>query len=195
MFSASRLSAKCVFRPKNGPVPNQPVNGYLKSSAAAASSSLLFGSATVGSEDNPKSGATQDDYPFTLRTMPRVDEHTHMGSSWKALDEVIQLRRAVRQQRGADVARSWFVPVLDKQLPNVRDKAPHYQRYFDFLETDKELPSGIKDEHTMRGLALPLSVLEKIYFRNAMRIYPHVGEALTQLGYFGQHGTKQAARQ
>ncbi len=28
MFSASRLSAKSVFRPKNAP-PNQPVNGYL----------------------------------------------------------------------------------------------------------------------------------------------------------------------
>ena len=37
----------------------------------------------------------------------------------------------------------------------------------------------------MRGLALPLDVLEKIYFRNAMRIYPHVADALTQLGYFG----------
>ena len=25
MFSANRLPAKCVFRPKNGPVPSQPV--------------------------------------------------------------------------------------------------------------------------------------------------------------------------
>ncbi len=33
MFSASRLSAECVFGPKNGPVPNQPVNGYPKFSA------------------------------------------------------------------------------------------------------------------------------------------------------------------
>ena len=28
MFSANRLPAKCVFLPKNGPVPSQPVNGY-----------------------------------------------------------------------------------------------------------------------------------------------------------------------
>ena len=34
----------------------------------------------------------------------------------------------------------------------------------------------------------------KIYFRNAMRIYPHVAEALTQLGYFGEEGAKEAAR-
>ena len=29
MFSVNRLSAKCVFSPKNGPVPNQGVNGYI----------------------------------------------------------------------------------------------------------------------------------------------------------------------
>jgi hypothetical protein len=83
--------------------------------------------------------------------------------------------------------------VLDKRLPKIPDKVPQYQRYFEFLETDKELPSGIKEEHKMRGLALPLDVLEKIYFRNAMRIYPHVADALTQLGYFGKDGAKQAS--
>jgi len=85
---------------------------------------------------------------------------------------------------GTDMASQWFVPVLDKKLPKIRDKVPQYQRYFEFLETDKELPSGIQDEQKMRGLALPLDVLEKIYFRNAMRVYPHVAGALTQLGYF-----------
>jgi hypothetical protein len=34
-----------------------------------------------------------------------------------------------------------------------------------------------------KGLALPQDVLEKIYFRNAMRIYPRVGEVLVKLGY------------
>ena len=94
---------------------------------------------------------------------------------------------------GTDFASKWFVPELDKQLPKLRDKVPQYQRYFEFLETDKELPSGIKDEQKMRGLALPLDVLEKIYFRNAMRIYPHVGDALKQLGYFGQESKNQKA--
>jgi len=87
---------------------------------------------------------------------------------------------------GTDVGSKWFVPELDKQFPEVRDKVPQYQRYFDLLETDKELPSGIQDEHKLRGLALPQEVLEKIYFRNAMRIYPHVGETLKRLGYFGK---------
>jgi predicted TIM-barrel fold metal-dependent hydrolase len=84
---------------------------------------------------------------------------------------------------GTDVGSKWFVPELDKQFPNPADKTPQYKRYFTFLETDQEQPSGIQDEKTFRGLALPLDVLEKIYFRNAMRIYPSVREALGQLGY------------
>ena len=87
---------------------------------------------------------------------------------------------------GTDVGSKWFVPELDNRLPNPAEKVPQYQRYFDLLESDKELPSGIKDEHKMRGLALPLEVLEKIYFRNAMRIYPHVREVLTRFGCFGK---------
>jgi len=95
---------------------------------------------------------------------------------------------------GTDMGSPWCVPVLDKEFPKIRDKVPQYQRYFDFLETDKELPSGIEGEHKLRGLSLPLDVLEKIYFRNAMRIYPHVAEALTQLGYFGKDEAKKEAQ-
>jgi predicted TIM-barrel fold metal-dependent hydrolase len=92
---------------------------------------------------------------------------------------------------GTDMASSWFVPVLDKKFPKIREKVPQYQRYFEFLETDRELPSGVKEEHRMRGLALPLDVLEKIYFRNAMRIYPNIADALKQLGCFGKQKSKQ----
>lgn len=95
---------------------------------------------------------------------------------------------------GTDMASKWFVPELDKKFPKICEKVPQYQRYFEFLETDKELPSGIKDEHKMRGLALPLDVLEKIYFRNAMRIYPRIADTLKQLGYLGKDGAKKAAR-
>lgn len=94
---------------------------------------------------------------------------------------------------GTDVGSRWFVPVLDEQFPNAADKAPQYQRYFGLLETDQEFPSGIKDEHTFRGLALPLDVLEKIYFRNAMRIYPQVGNVLDELGYFGKKAAAESS--
>ena len=92
---------------------------------------------------------------------------------------------------GTDVGSKWFVPTLDEKFPKVHDKVPQYQRYFGLLETDQELPSGIKDEHTFLGLALPLDVLEKIYFRNAMRIYPQVGRLLNELGYFGKKAAAQ----
>ncbi len=42
---------------------------------------------------------------------------------------------------------------------------------------------GEEGKRTIQGLALPLDVLEKIYFRNAMRIYPHVKANLKALGY------------
>ena len=42
---------------------------------------------------------------------------------------------------------------------------------------------GEEGKRKIQGLALPAEVLEKIYFRNAMRIYPHVKANLKNLGY------------
>jgi predicted TIM-barrel fold metal-dependent hydrolase len=95
---------------------------------------------------------------------------------------------------GTDFVSRWFVPELDKKFPKIPDKVPQYKRYFDFLETDKELPSGIKDEYKMRGLALPPDVLEKIYFRNAMRIYPRIAETLAELGYIPKAPAEKPAK-
>ena len=91
----------------------------------------------------------------------------------------------------------WFAPDLGGGGGKVKTRAPNYKRYFDFLETDKLIPSDFVDvnkgqagvrlgeegKRTIQGLALPLDVLEKIYFRNAMRIYPHVKANLKALGY------------
>lgn len=128
---------------------------------------------------------------YMLRTYPRL--HVDLATTPLFLHAVgrdnlreFMIEHADRVLFGTDMASSWFIPTLDKRLPRIREKVPQYQRYFEFLETDKELPSGIKDEHKMRGLALPLDVLEKIYFRNAMRIYPHIADTLKRLGYFGK---------
>ena len=56
----------------------------------------------------------------------------------------------------------------------------------DFVDVTKGqsgVRMGEKGIRTIQGLALPMEVLEKIYFRNAMRIYPHVKENLKALGY------------
>ncbi len=84
---------------------------------------------------------------------------------------------------GTDMGTKWFAPDLGGAATDYRTRFPNYQRYFDLLETDKVLPSGLKGEFKIKGLSLPLDVLEKIYFRNAMRIYPHVRENLRKLGY------------
>lgn len=59
-----------------------------------------------------------------------------------------------------------------------------YFQTFQILETDAVLPgAGFWGEEPTEGLALPAEVLEKIYYRNAARIYPRVREQLQKLGY------------
>ncbi|HWQ53852.1 MAG TPA: amidohydrolase family protein [Bryobacteraceae bacterium] len=84
---------------------------------------------------------------------------------------------------GTDMGTKWFAPDLGGAAENFKSRVPNYQRYFDLLETDRVLPSGLKGEFKIKGLALPLDVLEKLYYKNAMRIYPHVRENLKKLGY------------
>jgi len=98
---------------------------------------------------------------------------------------------------GTDMGTPWFAPDLGGSRDKFKTRAPNYKRYFDYLETDKELPSDFVDvtkgqggvrlgepgRRTIQGLALPQEVLEKIYFRNAMRVYPQVKASLKKLGY------------
>jgi hypothetical protein len=51
------------------------------------------------------------------------------------------------------------------------------------LETDKIVKGGFFGSTETRGLALPADVLEKIYYRNAARLYPRVKEVLRNPGY------------
>ena len=43
---------------------------------------------------------------------------------------------------GTDMASQWFVPVLDKRIPDVRDKVPQYQRYFDCWRRTRSCPAA-----------------------------------------------------
>ena len=55
--------------------------------------------------------------------------------------------------------------------------AERYHRCFQLLETDEMVQgSFFDDQKERRGLALPRDVLEKIYYRNALRIYPRLKE-------------------
>ncbi len=62
-------------------------------------------------------------------------------------------------------------------------RVQQYFRCFQILETDGEVAGGFFGQTPTRGLELPRSVLEKIYWKNAARIYPAVATQLAQLGY------------
>ena len=64
--------------------------------------------------------------------------------------------------------------------------AAAYDRCFKILETngvfESELFSPIEGKK-LQGIALPVDVLEKIYYKNAMKVYPRVRDELKKLGY------------
>ena len=82
---------------------------------------------------------------------------------------------------GTDIADR---PLDEQTMVTVR----RYHRCFEILETDRILNAGFfpppgGEKREIKGLALPVDVLEKIYYRNAVRLYPRVKEVLEALGY------------
>ena len=66
---------------------------------------------------------------------------------------------------------------------NHKQVAERYNRCFQLLETDKIIKGGFFDDIETKGLALPKDVLEKIYYKNATRLYPRVADVLKNPGY------------
>ena len=54
---------------------------------------------------------------------------------------------------------------------------------FEILETDHLVKGSFFSSQPIQGLNLPEDVLEKIYYKNAARVYPKVKEQLEKLGY------------
>lgn len=69
----------------------------------------------------------------------------------------------------------------DKAETNVQ--ADNYVRAFRILETSDTIKGGFFGENQISGLELPREVLEKIYYKNAMRLYPGVRNQMLALGY------------
>jgi len=62
-------------------------------------------------------------------------------------------------------------------------RAQQYSRAFRILETGDTVEGGFFEGPEIKGLELPEDVLEKIYYKNAMRLYPQVKESLIKLGH------------
>jgi len=75
---------------------------------------------------------------------------------------------------GTDIGK-W----LDKGESDHR--AEQYIRAFRILETGETVNGGFFGGPDIRGLELPAEVLEKIYYKNAMRLYPQLSENLAKL--------------
>ncbi len=61
----------------------------------------------------------------------------------------------------------------------IRSNVNSYARFFQLLETDNQ----IEGRNVMKGLNLPREVLEKIYYKNALKLYPGLPDRMTSLGY------------
>ena len=65
--------------------------------------------------------------------------------------------------------------VPDNSIGNLADR---YARTFAILETDQTVNGSFFGNQPVKGLDLPKDVLEKIYFRNAVKLYPGLKEAM-----------------
>jgi predicted TIM-barrel fold metal-dependent hydrolase len=73
--------------------------------------------------------------------------------------------------------------ISDVKPDAVADIVERYHRCFQLSETENLVQGGFFGRTETKGLALPRDVLERIYWRNAARIYPRVKEVLAKLGY------------
>jgi hypothetical protein len=63
------------------------------------------------------------------------------------------------------------------------DHVQSYYQAFQILETDQLVKGSFFGDKEVEGLSLPREVLEKIYYKNAIKIYPGMKDAMAKLGY------------
>ena len=82
-------------------------------------------------------------------------------------------------------ARQFFVRYQDRILFGKDSyNVSEYYTYFRVLETDDEYFDYYRKRHAhwkMYGLALPDSILQKLYFKNALELFPSIDQSLFKL--------------
>ena len=123
---------------------------------------------------------------YVMETYPNLNLDLAARIGWvyhidreKLRDFIIQY--ADRILFGTDISNQ---PLREK----VEITAERYHRCFEILETDKIVRAGFypgpgAGTKEVKGMALPIDVLEKIYYKNAARLYPRVKDVLKQMGY------------
>ena len=59
--------------------------------------------------------------------------------------------------------------------------AGRYANFFAILETDQIVNGSFFGDETTKGLDLPREVLEKVYYKNAQKLYPYLKEAMEKV--------------
>jgi len=70
-----------------------------------------------------------------------------------------------------------------RQEGQINNTINRYTRTFRMLETDEMVEGGFFGMNPAKGLNLPKEVLEKIYYKNALRLYPGLAKRMAELGY------------
>lgn len=65
----------------------------------------------------------------------------------------------------------------------IENSAKRYNLSFEILETANDVPGSFFGDDTTKGLNLPREVLEKIYYKNALKVYPLLSERMKLMGY------------
>lgn len=92
-----------------------------------------------------------------------------------------------------DNLRSVFIEYSDRILfgtdigrlkgNDISGMSERYARSFMILESNESVKGSFFGDEEIKGLGLPQDVLEKIYYKNAMRIYPGLDARMRSLGY------------
>ena len=85
-----------------------------------------------------------------------MDVHTHARNDYQTIQKYLDLRKILLSQNRMLSA---------------------YNRCFRILESDEMVEGSFFGMEAIKGLNLPREVLELIYYKNALRLYPRVSES------------------
>jgi predicted TIM-barrel fold metal-dependent hydrolase len=115
-----------------------------------------------------------------LATYPNL--HVDLGARFQQFHRMARDKLRDFMIRHQD--RILFGTDIGRVNQDPKQYAERYRRCFLLLESDDIVRGSFFDRETdRRGLALPRDVLEKIYYRNAVKIYPAAAETLKAFGY------------
>ncbi|MCK9500958.1 MULTISPECIES: amidohydrolase family protein [Lascolabacillus] len=112
-------------------------------------------------------------YPNFYVDLAATFQYFHMVDHSNLRDFLIEYSDRILY--GTDVST-----IRDAQLSN---NIARYNRTFRILETDEMVEGGFFGMNPVKGLNLPREVLEKIYYKNALKLYPGLKEKMTLLGF------------